>query len=133
MNPHRRFGDNFTFQFKPCFDVQMVPTREMNPMADQNQMLPSSNGMGRMYRTMSGLSLADQHEALLSNHGGRRNSEQVGAVGGKKSFRSKRFSRNVDREPGSLKRAQSFHMDQRDDSEFWHDNQRRPFNRLALE
>ena len=109
----------------------MMPSREVNPMAEQ--MMPPSNGMGRLYRTMSGLSLADQHEALLSNHGGRRNSEQVGAVGGKKSFRSKRFSRNVDREPGSLKRAQSFHMDQRDDSEFWHDNQRRPFNRLALE
>lgn len=113
--------------------IQMLPTRELNPMAEQ--MVPPSNGMGRMYRTMSGLSLADQHEALLSNHGSRRNSEQVGvgAVGGKKSFRSKRFSRNVEREPGSLKRAQSFHMDQRDDSEFWHDSQRRPFARLEID
>lgn len=83
---------------------------------------------GRMYRTLSGFSLAD-HEAVLSNPG-RRGSEQVGGVGGKKNFRSKRFSRNVDREPGALKRAQSFHMDQRDDSELWHDNQRRPFIRL---
>merc|ERR1719225_2307156 len=55
---------------------KMLQTRELNPMAEQ--MVPPSNGMGRMYRTMSGLSLADQHEALLSNHGSRRNSEQVG-------------------------------------------------------
>merc|ERR1719225_1963819 len=80
---------------------------------------------------MSGFSLAD-HEALLSNSG-RRGSEQVGPVGGpggKKNFRSKRFSRNIDREP-ALKRAQSFHMDQRDDSDLWHDSQRRPFARAT--
>merc|ERR1719225_157646 len=80
---------------------------------------------------MSGFSLAD-HEALLSNSG-RRGSEQVGPVGGpggKKNFRSKRFSRNIDREP-ALKRAQSFHMDQRDDSDLWHDSQRRPFHRAT--
>ena len=88
---------------------------------------------GRMYRTMSGFSLADQE--LLLNNTGRRGSEQVGqtgGVGGKKNFRSKRFSRNIDREP-ALKRAQSFHMDQRDDSDLWHDSQRRPFHRLDIE
>ena len=102
----------------------MLPHREPEPMPEP--MLPTN---GRMYRTMSGFSLAD-HEQILSHPGGRRGSEQVGPVGGKKNFRSKRFSRNIDREPGALKRAQSFHMDQRDDSELWHDNQRRPFLRL---
>ena len=45
-------------------------------------------------------------------------------VGGKRNFRSKRFSRNLDREP-ALKRAQSFHMDQRMDGDTWLDQQRR--------
>ena len=103
----------------------MIPTREPEPIRDA--MGPPN---GRMYRTMSGLSLAADHEQILSHPAGRRGSEQVGAVGGKKNFRSKRFSRNIDREPGALKRAQSFHMDQRDDSELWHDSQRRPFHRL---
>ena len=104
----------------------MIPQREPEPMPE---MMVNPNG--RMYRTMSGFSLAADNEAILSNPG-RRGSEQVGAVGGKKNFRSKRFSRNIDREPGALKRAQSFHMDQRDDSELWHDNQRRPFHRLEI-
>ena len=43
--------------------------------------IPSS--AGRMYRTMSGYSLADA-EALLPT--ARRGSEQVGPVGGKRSF-----------------------------------------------
>jgi len=105
---------------------KVIPTREPEPIRDA--MGPPN---GRMYRTMSGLSLAADHEQILSHPAGRRGSEQVGAVGGKKNFRSKRFSRNIDREPGALKRAQSFHMDQRDDSELWHDNQRRPFHRAT--
>ena len=104
----------------------------MSEIMGGNNNPPAAPGNGRMYRTMSGLSLAD-HETILSNPGGRRNSEQVGSVGGKKNFRSKRFSRNIDREPGLLKRAQSFHMDQRDDSEPWHDSQRRPFLRLEID
>ena len=80
-----------------------------------------------MYRTMSGYSLADA-EALLPS--ARRGSEQVGPVGGKRSFRSKRFSRNLEREP-ALKRAQSFHMDQRDDGDSWLDSQRRTFQRAT--
>ena len=55
---------------------------------------------------------------------------QVGPVGGKRSFRSKRFSRNLEREP-ALKRAQSFHMDQRDDGDSWLDSQRRTFQRAT--
>ena len=82
---------------------------------------------GRMYRTLSGYSLADA-EAMLP--GARRGSEQVGNIGGKRSFRSKRFSRNLDREP-SLKRAQSFHMDQREDGDLWLDSQRRTFQRAT--
>ena len=115
----------------------MMPSRDAAPRAPREEMsemvMPAP---GRMYRTMSGFSLAD-HEALLSNTG-RRGSEQVGqaggggAGGGKKNFRSKRFSRNIDREP-ALKRAQSFHMDQRDDSDLWHDSQRRPFHRLDID
>ena len=105
----------------------MIASRDQDHMSEV--MMPAQ---GRMYRTMSGFSLAD-HEALLGNSG-RRGSDQVGPVGGpggKKSFRSKRFSRNIDREP-ALKRAQSFHMDQRDDSDLWHDSQRRPFHRLDI-
>ena len=87
--------------------------------------IPSS--AGRMYRTMSGYSLADA-EALLPS--ARRGSEQVGPVGGKRSFRSKRFSRNLEREP-ALKRAQSFHMDQKADADLWLDTQRRTFQRAT--
>merc|ERR1719474_111654 len=82
---------------------------------------------GRMYRTMSGHSLAEPE--LVSQHMGRRNSEQVG-LGGKRNFRSKRFSRNLEREP-ALKRAQSFHMDQRMDGDSWLDQQRRTFYRAT--
>merc|ERR1719195_2002417 len=106
---------------------KMMTGREQDHMSE----VMAGPAPGRMYRTMSGFSLAD-HEALLSNSG-RRGSEQVGPVGGpggKKNFRSKRFSRNIDREP-ALKRAQSFHMDQRDDSDLWHDSQRRPFARAT--
>ena len=50
-------------------------------------------------------------------------------AGGKRSFRSKRFSRNMERgEPGpgaGMRRAQSFHMDQRGDGDSWLDEQRR--------
>ena len=46
-------------------------------------------------------------------------------MAGKKNFRSKRFSRNLEREPVGLKRAQSFHMDQRQDGDIWLDAQRR--------
>jgi hypothetical protein len=50
----------------------------------------------------------------------------VVGVAGKKNFRSKRFSRNLEREPpGSLQRAQSCHMDQRLDGDLWLDAQRR--------
>ena len=116
-----------------------MPNREPDPRDQRDPRDPREEmsemlmpAPGRMYRTMSGFSLAD-HEVLLNNTG-RRGSEQVGqagGVGGKKNFRSKRFSRNIDREP-ALKRAQSFHMDQRDDSDLWHDSQRRPFHRLDI-
>jgi hypothetical protein len=98
-----------------------VVSREQDYMSD----IPSS--AGRMYRTMSGYSLADA-EALLPT--ARRGSEQVGPVGGKRSFRSKRFSRNLEREP-ALKRAQSCHMDQREDGDLWLDSQRRTFQRAT--
>lgn len=82
---------------------------------------------GRMYRTLSGHSLADQ-ELLTGPNLARRGSEQVmGGMAGKKNFRSKRFSRNL--EPVGLKRAQSFHMDQRQDGDLWLDAQRRHFYR----
>jgi len=100
---------------------QAAPSREQDYMSD----IPTS--AGRMYRTLSGYSLADA-EAMLP--GARRGSEQVGNIGGKRSFRSKRFSRNLDREP-SLKRAQSFHMDQREDGDLWLDSQRRTFQRAT--
>merc|ERR1712106_512261 len=100
---------------------QATTSREQDYMSD----IPSS--AGRMYRTMSGYSLADA-EALLPS--ARRGSEQVCPVGGKKSFRSKRFSRNLEREP-ALKRTQSSHMDQRDDGESWLDSQRRTFQRAT--
>ena len=49
----------------------------------------------------------------------------VGLAGGKKNFRSKRFSRNLEQQAGGMKRAQSFHMDQRQDGDLWLDAQRR--------
>merc|ERR1719347_1869281 len=97
-----------------------APTRGEDYMSD----IPTS--AGRMYRTLSGYSLADA-EAMLPN--ARRGSEQVGPVGGKRSFRSKRFSRNL--EQPALKRAQSFHMDQREDGDLWLDSQRRAFQRAT--
>merc|ERR1719244_542571 len=85
---------------------------------------------------MSGLSL--QAEGV-SQGGGRRGSEQPVSVGGKRSFRSKRFSRNLERGPegqmggvGGLKRAQSFHMDQREDGDMWLDSQRRAYQRGGM-
>jgi hypothetical protein len=49
----------------------------------------------------------------------------MGGMAGKKNFRSKRFSRNLERDPPALKRAQSFNMDQRQDGDIWLDAQRR--------
>ena len=98
-----------------------------------------------MYRTLSGFSLAEG-PPVPGGLQARRGSEQVGAwagvlscpppqvtpvTGGKRSFRSKRFSRNLDprgleASPGQgMRRAQSFHMDQREDGESWLDTQRR--------
>lgn len=98
---------------------------------------------GRMYRTLSGYSLQADAPMDPAGHQARRGSEQVsGVAGGKRSFRSKRFSRNLEsrdlggpRGPGAdlggtgMKRAQSFHMDQREDGDSWLDNHRRTFQR----
>merc|ERR1719400_2365338 len=112
------------------------------PASPRVEELVQDNGMpgARMYRTLSGFSLGDAPETIMSQQG-RRGSEQVapfaagGGGGGKRSFRSKRFSRNLD--PSSrgeqagtgMRRAQSFHIDQREDNDSWLDSQRRSFQR----
>ena len=72
----------------------------------------------RMTRSVSGYSLTDleylqqlEQQQQQQQGGGQRRASEVGpASGGKKNFRSKRFSRNMEREP-ALRRAQSLHMD----------------------
>lgn len=65
-------------------------------------------------RSVSGHSLGDleylqqQYDQQQKQTGHRRTSEA--GVGGKKNFRSKRFSRNMERDP-ALRRAHSLHMD----------------------
>ena len=77
--------------------------------------------MGMMKRSLSGHSLNDleylklqQEELQQQPQQPRKSSEAAGAGSGKKNFRSKRFSRNMEREP-ALRRAQSLHnhMDRR--------------------
>merc|ERR1712051_952629 len=82
----------------------------------------TANNIGRpaMTRSISGHSLGDlefmQHQYDLqqqqqqqkNSSNDRRTSADVS--GGKKNFRSKRFSRNIEREP-AMRRAQSLHMD----------------------
>ena len=71
--------------------------------------------MGMMKRSLSGHSLNDleylklQHEELQQQQSQQpRKSSEATAGSGKKNFRSKRFSRNMEREP-ALRRAQSLH------------------------
>ena len=78
--------------------------------------------MGMMKRSLSGHSLNDleylklQQEELQQQQQSQqpRKSSEATAGSGKKNFRSKRFSRNMEREP-ALRRAQSLHnhMDRR--------------------
>merc|ERR1719209_1856423 len=109
-----------------------------SPASPRVEELVQESGVpgARMYRTLSGFSLGDAPEAVMSQQG-RRGSEQVAAGssgGGKRSFRSKRFSRNLDPARGDpagtgMRRAQSFHIDQREDNDSWLDSQRRSFQR----
>ena len=70
-----------------------------------------TNPGGRMYRSMSGQSLGDMdYNAASKQQQQRRVSEA-----GKRNFRSKRFSRNLEREP-ALRRSHSLHAERvRDD------------------
>lgn len=82
----------------------------------------TTNNVGRpsMTRSISGHSLGDleymqqqydhQQQQLQQNQ--RSSNRRTSDVGGKRNFRSKRFSRNLEREP-ALRRAQSLHMDRR--------------------
>lgn len=81
----------------------------------------TTNNVGRpsMTRSISGHSLGDleymqqqydqQQQQMQSQ---RSSNRRTSDVGGKRNFRSKRFSRNLEREP-ALRRAQSLHMDRR--------------------
>ena len=115
---------------------QMVPAKrlasEQEYMSDS---VPSEPPTGRMYHTMSELSLQAGGPGELGGPqgGGGYGLEQVGTlVGGERSFQSKRFSRNLEPVGGlGLKRAQSFHIDQRGDGDQWLDSQIRSFSRGA--
>ena len=86
----------------------------------------TTNNIGRMpppssmTRSLSGHSLGDleylqqQYDQQQQHHGklSSRKISEAGMVSGKKNFRSKRFSRNLEREP-AIRRAQSLHMDRR--------------------
>merc|ERR1719180_306133 len=113
--------------------------RAQSPTSQRVEELVQESGVpgARMYRTLSGFSLGDAPEAVMSQQG-RRGSEQVAVAGssggGKRGFRSKRFSRNLDPARGDpagtgMRRAQSFHIDQREDNDSWLDSQRRSFQR----
>lgn len=96
--------------------------QELDPeyLSDGDDVVSNSsttNNVGRpsMTRSVSGHSLGDleylqqqydQQQGKISSN--RRTSD----VGGKRNFRSKRFSRNLEREP-AMRRAQSLHMDRR--------------------
>lgn len=90
---------------------------ENDYMSDVASNSSTTPNVGRMMtRSVSGHSLADleylQQLEQQSKQQPRRTSE-VGVSSGKKNFRSKRFSRNMEREPRdpALRRAHSLHMD----------------------
>ena len=98
------------------------PTRSFNPAEDDDlsdvaSNSSTANNVGRplMKRSVSGHSLGDleyfqQQEAEMQQ------SQRKSSVAeAKRNFRSKRFSRNMEREPRdpALRRAQSLHMDRR--------------------
>ena len=79
-----------------------------------------ANGTSQMTRSVSGHSLGDLEyiqQQYDQQQGGQHNSgkfhsRRTSDATGKKNFRSKRFSRNLEREP-AIRRAQSLHMDHR--------------------
>ena len=94
--------------------------------SDGESMSSTTNNIGRMpppssmTRSLSGHSLGDleylqqQYDRQQQQHGKfpSRKTSDAGMASGKKNFRSKRFSRNLEREP-AIRRAQSLHMDRR--------------------
>ena len=94
--------------------------------SDGESVSSTTNNIGRlpppssMTRSLSGHSLGDleylqqQYDQQQHQHGKfpSRKTSEAGMVSGKKNFRSKRFSRNLEREP-AIRRAQSLHMDRR--------------------
>ena len=81
---------------------------------------PGGVGRPSMTRSISGHSLGDlefmqqQYDQQQQNQknpvGNNRRTSAADVSGGKRNFRSKRFSRNIEREP-AMRRAQSLHMD----------------------